>query len=389
MPPPYVSSYNRMVEMSLRNIEKVMSRADSVDITEGRVAYYRYHEVLQGIADYYGYPLDRTVAAFAALSPNNDYVKNLRSLVTILKGHREGKRPEDCPVSTYLHCRARAWSYITGEVSFLDTVRGKKILNFYANILNPLDPYPVTIDGHALNVWRGRVAILKESLVKPRLYEEVAGDYRKVADRHRLQAHQVQAIVWFTHKRLHGILATSQLSLLAEPGDVWQTLRKPEEIKPFTPELRACAYAPCGASFIVTIRDKRVDRRFCTSSCAGKANLLVASQVSADKRRGSNPDRHIEYRRGDERGLLHRKIMAEYLGRELLPYPEEIVHHIDRNRHHNCVPGRIECGSLFCEGNLQLLTGDAAAEHIRLHYADLHEWRKPKEGYNFEESPFG
>lgn len=371
--------------MSIRNIERVLAKADAIDIAEGRLAYYRYNEVIRGLSTYYDYPLDRVTAAFAALSPNNDYIKNLRSLVTLLKGMRDGKAIEDCPVSTYLHCRGRAWSYLSGEASFIATVRGKKIINFYQNILNPLDPYPVTIDGHAFNVWRGKRAVMKESLIKPRLYETIAEDFRKVARRKRLQAHQVQAIVWFTWKRIHRILATSQLNYLNTPGDVWQTLYRPEDIKPFTRELRTCAYPPCGTVFPVTIRDKRYDKQYCSSACSGKANLLKASKVSADRRRGSNPERHIETKRiingKEKRELLHRVIMAEYLGRELLPYPEEIVHHIDLNKHHNCVPSKVTCDNLFCEGNLQLLSGDAAKEHIKLHYAELHAWRGKGEAY--------
>jgi hypothetical protein len=221
--------------MSVKNVEAVLAQADTIDIEEGRVAYYRYHEVMSGLASYYSVPLDRAVAAFAALSPTNEYGRNLRSVATLLYGLREGIEVERLPVSTYLHCRARAWSYLRGESSFLDTVKGKKIRSFYLNILNPLDPYPITIDGHAHNAWRGRLANLKNSLIKPALYDTIAADYRTVARRRGLQSHQLQAILWFTWKRIHGIYASSQLSLLTEPGDVWQTLRRPEEIKPFTP----------------------------------------------------------------------------------------------------------------------------------------------------------
>lgn len=218
----------------VKNILALLDRADAADIGEGRVAYYRYNEVMRGISELYATPLDRVTACFAALSPNNDYVKNLRSAVTLIKGYREGASFESLPVSTYRHCAVRAWGYLDG-VDFLGTVKGKKIRAFYQNILNPLDPYPVTIDGHAVNAWANERRNLKDVATARFDYEEVAGDFRTVARRLGLQAHQTQAIAWFAWKRINRILYQGQLELWGDASDLWKTLRSPEEIKPFTP----------------------------------------------------------------------------------------------------------------------------------------------------------
>jgi hypothetical protein len=221
---------------SVRDIIKTLNRADAVDIDEGRLSYFRYNEVLRNLAAFYSVGFAETVAVFAALSPNSDYQGNLRSTATVIKGWKAGVDVERIRVVTYNHCRDRAFEYLNG-VSFLETVKGKKIRSFYLNILNPMDPEPVTIDGHAVNIWRGRRMNLKEVAgPKGRFnYNEVARDYRSAAIRVGLLPNQVQAITWFTWKRVHSILFPGrQLELLRDnSADLWRTIVDPESIVPF------------------------------------------------------------------------------------------------------------------------------------------------------------
>lgn len=103
----------------------------------------------------------------------------------------------------------------------------------------------------------------------------------------------------------------------------------------------------------------------------------AGAKAVGDKLRGTGKG-YVHKNVNGRQKLLHRLIYEEYVGRELLPYPEEIVHHKDRDKKHNCVPGKILCGRLFCEGNLELLSGEAAKEHIRIHYAELYEAKHGK-----------
>lgn len=223
-----------MLSPNQKNIKAILDLADDTDIQEGRIAYFRYNEVCRLLADHYGYTFPEVVAVFSALSPNNNYTGNLRSTATILKGYKEGVDVNYLRVTTYNHCRDRAYAYLSG-VSFLDTVSGLKILSFYANISNPLDPHPVTIDGHAVNVWRNRLTTVK-SVAETRFnYEGVAKDYRTVAASVSILPNQLQAITWFTWKRINNILfKPQQLELFKDISlDLWKTLRSPEEIEPF------------------------------------------------------------------------------------------------------------------------------------------------------------
>lgn len=221
---------------SRKNIIDVLNAADAFDINEGRLAYFRYNEVLKNLAEFYGVPFPDAVAAFAALSPNNDYLGNLRSTATLLKGFRAGVECDRIVATTYNGCKDRAFSYLAGT-SFLGTVGGKKIRAFYRNILNPLDPSAVTIDGHAVNIWRSRrVNLQKVAAKKFRWqYDRVAIDYFSAADRVKLLPNQVQAITWFAWKRIHNILYPGrQFELFRDvSGDFWKTIVDPESIATF------------------------------------------------------------------------------------------------------------------------------------------------------------
>lgn len=213
-----------------KNILSVLDRADEIDINEGRIAYFRYNELMQKTAARYNLPLSSIVAAFAALSPNNDYKGNVRSLKTVVEAYQAGNDPKTVRVSTYGHCRDRAFLYLDGT-PFLDHAKGKKIRNFYQNILNPLDPDPVTIDGHAVNIWRNQVQSVK--LARNFNYKEIADDYRRAARETGLIPNQIQAITWFCWKRINRILYKPQLTLFGDPTDVWETNLNLDELKGF------------------------------------------------------------------------------------------------------------------------------------------------------------
>jgi hypothetical protein len=87
-----------------KNIESVLKLADEVDLTEGRQAYWRHHHQLRSVAEYHKVGFVQTVAAFSALSPNNDYVGNMRSLISLIEGIGHGIPEDEITISTYNAC---------------------------------------------------------------------------------------------------------------------------------------------------------------------------------------------------------------------------------------------------------------------------------------------
>lgn len=122
-------------------------------------------------------------------------------------------------------------------------------------------------------------------------------------------------------------------------------------------------------------------RRKCACKCGSlspRGQKYFNREHYAQSRRGSNPLTHIRIRINGVRQYLHRVLAAQMQGRPLLPYPDEIVHHRDGNKHHNCTPDNVMCGDEMCFGNLEILRDQAAAEHIQFHQLQLQRARRLK-----------
>lgn len=216
----------------LHNLMTLWTNSDAIDRHIGKSAYSNYRWTLSMFADRYPEcTFNSIVAAFVALSPNNDYVGNLRSLASVLDGRRKGIALERITVSTYKHCLGRAYGYIIGKPF---DAEGPKICNFYKNILDPNDPEPVTVDGHMAAAWRGLEATMKDSKVTRTEYDEIAADIRLMASVLGLVPCQVQATLWFTRKRILRIRYDPQLKLdRAREDPWWGTVVDPASVPPF------------------------------------------------------------------------------------------------------------------------------------------------------------
>ena len=226
-----------MIKLSIANLYNIFNQADEDDLAEALLAYSRYNKVMRLFSDEYGAPIDRVTSAFCALSPNNDYYGNLRSLASVLKGYRDGTPLRHIKVSTYRHCRNRAFSYVAGDVVFIERAKGLKIRSFYFNVLNPDDPVPVTVDGHIVAAWRGQELIMKEAIVKGvKEYKAMSDGVRELARCEGMIANQAQAAIWFARKRTRRIKYSPQGELFGDPSDKWKTVVTPDEAPPYEPD---------------------------------------------------------------------------------------------------------------------------------------------------------
>jgi hypothetical protein len=219
--------------MSIDNLRLMLERTDAIDMREGKLAYERYNEVMRQIADLYQFEISKVIAAFVSLSPNSDYAGNLRSTISVLDGIRSGTPCEYINVSTYKHCRNRAFAYATGARVFLEETKGPKITNFYHNLLDPQDSRFVTIDGHMVAAWKAQNLTMKEALVSARGYREIAGEVKRLAFENYMLPNQLQAVLWFTHKRLANSKYDPQGSLFNSPDDLWNTSVDVSSLRPY------------------------------------------------------------------------------------------------------------------------------------------------------------
>lgn len=173
---------------------------------------------MTAFARHYQIPLSKVTSAFVALSPNSDYIGNLRSLTSVLEGLSKGLPAEEITVSTYKACRNRAITYLTGEADFLRTVRGPKIRAFRDNILRPKTSRLVTVDGHMVAAFVGKPNMtMKDAayhLTRRAQYKEIADAISDLADTNGIAPCQAQAILWHARKRIFNIKFDAQTSLL-------------------------------------------------------------------------------------------------------------------------------------------------------------------------------
>lgn len=196
------------------------------------MAYERYHTTLLAFAEHYGAPLDRTVAAFCALSPNSDYFGNLRSLASVLQGWSQNAPVDSITVSTYNHCKVRALRYLCG-LRFDAPERGPKTLAFYHNIIDPQDGRWVTIDGHMVAAWRGEALTMKEARLGRSEYRTISHAIQQMAFDLFMVPCELQATIWFTRKRIGNVKYEPQMDLFGASDDKWKTLNSPETIRPY------------------------------------------------------------------------------------------------------------------------------------------------------------
>lgn len=202
------------------HLRRMWKEVTTEDRETGARSYPSYHATLRGFALFYSAPFVATVEAFAALSPNNDYHGNLRSLASLLHARARGRGLDSAVVSTYRACAERAWSYLTGDVSFLDTVGGRKITAFRHNLLYPDTSKLVTVDGHMVSVWVGRELTMKQAVeyLPGKVYDAIEKDVRRLAKAEGLAVPAVQATLWVHRKRTRGILFDGQPELFSGRG---------------------------------------------------------------------------------------------------------------------------------------------------------------------------
>lgn len=192
----------------VRNILKLYRQATQEDTINGVEWYARAEREAKVIAEACALPLRTVIGVMAALSPNNKWERNVKDTMTMCQAWVACDCLSDFKVSCYNTMKIKAWSILVDELDddhdILTRLNGQKIRSFYSNIRG-LDE--VTIDGHALNIARGKREGLtsdKTNMGK-REYRELQAAYVRAAKRVRVKPHVLQAITWTTWKRVHNI----------------------------------------------------------------------------------------------------------------------------------------------------------------------------------------
>ena len=199
-----------------REIVAKFTLATSQEVQLGCDWYPSALSIAARIGEKYDVSAQTVAGVIAALSPNNRWERNIIDAENIIKCWAAGGTRSDLlavKVCTYGKMKEKAIDILTTPigVNIKETLKGKKIVEFFNCITNPL-LNDVCIDGHAYSVWFGQRLTMKE--VPPigvKLRAQIKTDYRDATAfiNEELSEHftpaDIQAITWVTHKRIHNV----------------------------------------------------------------------------------------------------------------------------------------------------------------------------------------
>lgn len=190
----------------MKNLKKILKKAYLIEIERGLNWYQYAQEELDKLANKYNIENIIIYAMCSALSPRCTWQQNINDTETVLKWNKErnGLRRSSYPtVTTYKQNLFKAINIlITKNTNVFKTC---KTFNFFENIKNPDNENYVTLDGHMINAYYGKLGIVKNKYFTKKYYNRIAKQYIKLAKLCKVKPCQLQAIIWLTFKRIYNI----------------------------------------------------------------------------------------------------------------------------------------------------------------------------------------
>lgn len=201
------------LEFLIANIRATYYQAiQYTSIEEAGVTWYnKAHQKALKLAKRYNVDTDAVCGIIAALSPNNQWERNLIDTESLLLAKSRLRSINDFKCCTYNQNKLKAWKIANGD-NPLDILSGNKVVSFYQCILNPIDPNLVCIDSHAINIALGRMATIAQTpSLSNQEYATFAVAYKQTTrwinseNDYLVIPMQVQAITWLYYRAMRGI----------------------------------------------------------------------------------------------------------------------------------------------------------------------------------------
>lgn len=156
--------------------------------------------------------LAQAACVLAALSPRNRWGRNVEDAQALARWYASGPAGPVPRVGTFDHARDRALRVCRAPTApYAALGRGLKTTSFARLIERPSLPYVVVVDSHAYRAYRGEPP--GAARISHADYRQAAYGYFAATDwlqsTGELASHQtpacLQAVVWTTFRRLHGV----------------------------------------------------------------------------------------------------------------------------------------------------------------------------------------
>ena len=187
---------------SVDNLLKMYSQATRWEKEKGRQYYQKQRERLRDLGATYGFTLEASSGAFAALSPNKRESDTYRDLTACMK-HVQTNGTGHPKVSAYRRNCDKALIILRGR-NPQNVLKGSKVLNFYYNTMDPENPRWVTVDGHLVSAWTGtRLTMKRWAGITAREYQQISRHVMEAAERVGILPCQFHSTIWLVQRRIN------------------------------------------------------------------------------------------------------------------------------------------------------------------------------------------
>lgn len=191
----------------MKNLVKILIQANTIEIENGLNWYKLARDELMKLAIKYNVNENLVYAVCSALSPRTTWQKNLNDTESVLKWYNNNgnvlNKKSYPTVTTYKQNLYKAIRILFSKNT--DVFSTCKTFNFYHNIMAPDNEDYITIDGHMINAYYGRLGKVLNKHFTPKYYNRIAKQYIKLAKLCNIKPCQLQAIIWLAFKRINNI----------------------------------------------------------------------------------------------------------------------------------------------------------------------------------------
>lgn len=185
-------------DVAQENLKDLWISVSLSSFIEGKEWYFQAHNICQDMSDEYNQPLEVVCGILSALSPQKSWQHNLELTNEFFETggkvckHMINNRTKAKLI--YQNYKA----YKDGK-SFVERIlKGDKTVNFFNNILNPLDKSYCCLDTHMISICTGNT---KLDRITTKQYDFLKKECIKFALTQKMIPCEVQATLWVQYRR--------------------------------------------------------------------------------------------------------------------------------------------------------------------------------------------
>lgn len=182
-----------------KHITKVYQRSTTQARVEGLTWYEDAHNLAKELSSKYNLTLEQAAHTISALSPACSWEGNKNDAYLLCKAFFERGLigAQGTTVRTYGMNKRKAIDILRG-IRLIEE-KSLKTWNFAHNIMYPHSKDYVTIDRHALRVYKGKQK-RGNVIITPKQYKTIANAYKRTAKHLGLLPCELQAITWTQYR---------------------------------------------------------------------------------------------------------------------------------------------------------------------------------------------